>query len=49
MRQDADYHPLVYQLDLCVLAYQVYNQTLIWPLDPWFEAWARPGRVGATT
>ncbi len=29
--------------DLCVLAYQVYNQSLVWPLDPFYEEWARPG------
>jgi hypothetical protein len=36
-------HRFVHQLDLCVLAYQVYNQSLIWPLDPWFEPWSRVG------
>ena len=24
-------------LDLCVLAYQLYHQSVIWPLDPWYE------------
>lgn len=36
-------HALVHQLDLCVLAYQLYNQSLIFSLDPWYERWARPG------
>lgn len=34
---------LLRRLDLCVLAYHSYNQTLIWPLDPWYERWSRPG------
>ncbi len=33
----------LYSFDLCVLAYQLYNQSLIWPLDPFYEEWARPG------
>ena len=33
----------MYELDLCVLAYQIYNQSLLWPLDPWFEPWSRVG------
>ena len=37
------YQPLVHDLDLCVLSYQVYNQTLRWPLDPWYERWSRLG------
>ena len=31
------------QLDLCLLAYQVHNQSLLWPVDPFYEEWARPG------
>lgn len=31
------YHPLVYNLDLSILAYQLYSQTLIWPFDPYYE------------
>ena len=41
--QDLDgypYSPLVYHLDLSVLAYQLYAQTLIWPFDPFYEAFA---------
>ncbi|MEZ5947248.1 MAG: hypothetical protein R3C04_10440 [Hyphomonas sp.] len=30
------YGPL-YLLDLCILAYQLHSQTLIWPLDPYGE------------
>lgn len=37
------YDPYVYHLDLCILAYQLYNQTLIWPLDPWYEKMRRVG------
>jgi len=33
----------LFAFDLCVLAYQIYNQSLLWPLDPFFEAWSRPG------
>lgn len=29
--------------DLCALAYQVYHQSVIWPLDPWYEVLARFG------
>lgn len=31
------YHPVVYHLDLCVLAYQLYGQSLVWPFDPYYE------------
>jgi len=31
------YSPLVYNLDLSVLAYQLYTQTLVWPFDPFYE------------
>ncbi|MFO0580136.1 MAG: hypothetical protein U1A78_39690 [Polyangia bacterium] len=31
------YWEVLYHLDLCILAYQIYNQTLVWPLDPWYE------------
>lgn len=27
--------------DLCILAYQTYHQSVIWPLDPWYEVLAR--------
>lgn len=31
------YDPLVYHLDLSILAYQLYAQTLVWPFDPYYE------------
>ena len=31
------YHPLVYHLDLSILAYQIHAQSLIWPIDPFYE------------
>lgn len=31
------YHDLPYHLDLCVLAYHLHAQTMIWPLDPYME------------
>lgn len=31
------YNPLVYHLDLSILAYQLYGQTLVWPFDPFYE------------
>jgi hypothetical protein len=31
------YHPLVHLLDLCTLSYQLHSQTLIWPMDPYYE------------
>jgi hypothetical protein len=31
------YHPLVYNLDLSTLAYQLYDQSLVWPFDPYYE------------
>jgi len=31
------YHPLVYHLDLSILSYQLYAQTLVWPFDPYYE------------
>lgn len=31
------YHPLVMHLDLSILAYQSYSQTLVWPFDPYYE------------
>lgn len=39
-QQDLDnfpYHPLVYHIDLCVLSYQLYSQSLVWPFDPYYE------------
>lgn len=31
------YHPLVYELDLAILAYQVHAQSMVWPIDPYYE------------
>ena len=31
------YHPLVFHLDLSILAYHLYAQTLVWPFDPYYE------------
>jgi hypothetical protein len=34
---DFGYHPLVHQLDLSILAYQLHGQSLAWPFDPYYE------------
>ena len=31
------YHPLVYELDLAILAYQLHAQSMVWPIDPYYE------------
>jgi hypothetical protein len=31
------YHPLVHHLDLSILAYHLYGQSLVWPFDPYYE------------
>src|SRR5271155_3594889 len=33
------YDEYVYLLDLCTLSYQLHAQTLIWPIDPYYEQW----------
>lgn len=33
--------PEVLNIDLCLLSYQLYHQSVIWPLDPWYEYLAR--------
>lgn len=35
--QTLPYHPLAYHLDLSILAYKLYAQTLVWPFDPYYE------------
>lgn len=35
--QGLAYNPVVYNLDLCILCYQLWAQTLVWPFDPFFE------------
>jgi hypothetical protein len=34
---DLPYHPFVYHLDLSILAYQLYSQSLAFPFDPYYE------------
>lgn len=43
------YHPLVFHLDLCVLAYQVHGQSLIWPIDPFYEERTHGNGLDRTT
>jgi hypothetical protein len=31
------YHPVVYELDLAILAYQLHAQSMVWPIDPFYE------------
>jgi len=31
------YHPLVHELDLATLAYQLHAQSMVWPIDPYYE------------
>jgi hypothetical protein len=31
------YHQLVHLLDLCTFSYQLHSQTLIWPMDPYYD------------
>lgn len=40
------YHPLVYHLDLSILAYQLHGQSLVWPFDAFYEERAEP--LGST-
>ncbi len=42
MSGGAPYDESVYHLDLCILAYQLYTQTLLWPMDPYSEQMGRP-------
>ena len=35
---DFPYHPLVYHMDLSILAYQIHGQSMLWPFDPYYEA-----------
>jgi hypothetical protein len=36
------YHQLVHLLDLCTYSYQLHNQTLIWPMDPYYDQLSGP-------
>lgn len=31
------YNKLLYHLDLCIMSYHLYHQSLIWPWDPYYE------------
>ncbi len=31
------YDERIYHLDLCIIAYHLHSQTLIWPMDPYYE------------
>jgi hypothetical protein len=33
------YDEYVYLLDLCTFSYQLHAQTLVWPVDPYYEQW----------
>lgn len=33
----AYYANMIYHLDLCILAYHLYGQSLVWPMDPYYE------------
>ena len=35
------YHAVAYHLDLSILAYQLYGQSLVWPIDPYYEERAK--------
>lgn len=37
----APYDEDIFELDLCVLSYQLYTQSLLWPMDPYSEQMAR--------
>ena len=36
------YHQLIHLLDLCTYSYQLHNQTLIWPMDPYYDQLSGP-------
>ncbi|MEP0942453.1 MAG: lipase family protein [Rhizobiaceae bacterium] len=36
-RKSFPYHPLTFHMDLSILSYQVYSQSLVWPFDPYYE------------
>lgn len=39
--ESRDPPPILVNCDLSILAYQLYHQSAIWPIDPWFEILAR--------
>ena len=38
------YDPWIFELDLCILSYQLHSQTLIWPMDPYYEQYKEERR-----
>ena len=36
------YHPIVFELDLAIYAYQLHAQSMVWPIDPFYEEHAGP-------
>lgn len=36
------YHPVVFELDLAIYAYQLHAQSMVWPIDPFYEEHAGP-------
>ena len=38
------YDPWIFELDLCILSYQLHSQTLIWPMDPYYEQYKNERR-----
>ena len=36
------YHQLVHLLNLCTYSYQLHNQTLLWPMDPYYDQLSGP-------
>src|SRR3954451_22753279 len=38
MYENAEY---IHLLDLCILAYHLHSQTLVWPFDPYYEQLVR--------
>lgn len=43
------YHPLVFHVDLAILAYQLHAQSLVWPVDPFYEEGPAMARDGLMT
>ena len=34
------YNPWVHLFDLCIFSYHLHSQTLVWPMDPYYEQWS---------
>jgi hypothetical protein len=41
------YDEYVYLLDLCIFSYHLHAQTLIWPIDPYYEQWKESKGIDA--